>query len=333
MPEPSANALPSRHLVVLLSALNEEATIERVIRGTPRNIPGIAAVEIVVIDDGSTDRTAARAREAGAAVISHGVNRGVGAAFQTGIREALRRGAGIIVHIDGDGQFNPADIPTLLAPVLDGRADIATCTRFARAETYPVMPPIKIWGNRVVRTIVNRATGQRFTDVSCGFRAYSRDAALRLTLFGKFTYTHEVILDAVQKGLRIVEVPLQVRGEREVGTSRVARNVVWYGLQWLAIFFRAFRDASPLQVFGTLASVAGVASVGTGGFVFIHWVRTGHTSPYRSLITLAGVLVLLSAFLFTIALLADMLRRQRAILDDLLFMARKSAYDRDDRDR
>jgi glycosyltransferase involved in cell wall biosynthesis len=329
MSTPSA-APAQRRLVVVIPALNEAATIERVIRAIPASFEGISDRSVVVVDDGSTDDTAVRARMVGAAVVSHGINRGVGVAFQTGLREALRRGADVIVHIDSDGQFDPADIRELIRPVLDGRADITTCTRFSDLRHSPRMSPMKVWGNRVVRVIINAATGQRFTDVSCGFRAYSREAALRLTLFGKFTYTHEVILDAVQKGLRIVEVPLTVRGEREFGQSRVARNVVVYGFQWLAIFFRAFRDSSPFQVFGSLASVIGLAGIAAGVFVFTHWFRTGQTFPYRSLVILAGVLILLSAFFFTIALLADMLRRQRVLTEELLYLARRTAYDRKD---
>jgi glycosyltransferase involved in cell wall biosynthesis len=318
-----------KRLVVVVPALNEAATIERVVRGVPATIPGVSSREILVIDDGSADETASKARAAGASVVSHVTNRGVGVAFQTGLREALRRKADIIVHIDGDGQFDPQDIPTLVRPVLEGRADITTCTRFADPRRYPEMPPLKVWGNRMVRTIINLTTGQRFTDVSCGFRAYSRDAALRLTLFGKFTYTHEVILDAVQKGLRIFEVPLTVRGEREAGRSRVASNVLVYGLQWLAIFFRAFRDSSPFQVFGVLATVTEAGGVGTGLFVLMHWLNTGQTFPYRSLVILSGVLILLGAFLFTVALLADMLRRQRLLIEELLYFMRKSVYDTD----
>lgn len=313
-------------LVVVLPALNEGATVERVIRGIPTAIPGVAALEVLVVDDGSTDGTAENARAAGAAVISHGRNRGLGVTFQTGLKEALRRHADVIVNIDADGQFDPADIPKLLKPLLAGEADIVSGTRFADPQHYPQMPPVKIWGNRMVRTIVNRATGRSFTDVSCGYRAYSRDAALRLTLFGTFTYTHEVILDAVQKGLRLREVPLIVRGEREVGSSRMANNVVVFGFQWLGIFFRAFRDSSPFQVFGILGTLVGGSGVLAGLFVLQHFLRTGQTFPYRSVTILSGVLILLGAFLFTVALLADMLRRQRILLEELLYMARKHEY-------
>lgn len=315
-------------LVILIPALNEAATIARVIREIPASLPQITSREVLVIDDGSTDATAAEARAAGAAVVSHGINRGVGVAFRTGVHEALKRGADVILHLDADGQFNPADIPVLLQPLLDHRADITTCTRFLRPELQPDMPPIKVWGNRMVTRIVNFVTGQRFTDVSCGFRALTRDAALHLTLFGRFTYTQEMFLDAVQKDLRIVEVPLRVRGEREIGRSRVYANAWNYAARSAAILFRAVRDHSPLQVFGSVALVLGGLGILSGGFVFIHWLQTGQTFPYRSMVTLSAVLILLSTFFATIALLADMLRRQRKILEETLYYARREFYHR-----
>ncbi|MDP3685672.1 MAG: glycosyltransferase family 2 protein [bacterium] len=315
-------------LIILIPALNETATIARVIGEIPASLPGITSREVLVIDDGSTDSTREVARAAGATVISHGRNRGVGVAFRTGIVEALKRSADILVHLDADGQFNPADIPALLRPIQEGNADITTCTRFQRPELLPHMPPIKVWGNRMVTRIVNVATGERFTDVSCGFRALTRDAALRLTLFGRFTYTQEMFLDAVQKDLRIVEVPLRVRGEREVGASRVYANAWSYAARSAAILFRAVRDSSPLQIFGGVALSQGGCGLLTGGFVFNHWLQTGQTFPYRSMVTLASVLVLLSAFFATIALLADMLRRQRKIVEELVYYARRDFYDR-----
>ncbi|MDO8512171.1 MAG: glycosyltransferase family 2 protein [bacterium] len=315
-----------KKLCVIIPALNETATISQVINGIPKAIAGFNEQEIIVIDDGSTDDTASKSRSLGATVVSHGQNRGVGAAFRTGIQEALRRQADIIVHIDSDGQFNPGDIPQLIAPILSGASDIVTCTRFSDPKRYPKMPMLKKIGNRIVRYIVNRAVDRNFTDVSCGYRSYSREAALRLTLFSSFTYTHEVILDAVLKGLRIQEIRLEVRGERAVGKSRVAKNIFIYGVRWLAIFFRTLRDSSPFQVFGVLATLTGGTGFLIGLFLLIHWLQTGQTFPYRSLVTVSAVFILLGTFLMTIALLADMLRRQRILIEELLYHARKETY-------
>lgn len=312
-------------LVITIPALNEAPTIGRVIRAIPDHFDGIIEWEAIVVDDGSTDATVREAQSAGASVISHGMNRGVGAAFQTGLTEALKRGADLIVHLDADGQFDPSNIPLLLAPILNDTADFVTATRFKDPQLQPAMPPIKVWGNRMVTRIVNFTTGRRFTDVSCGFRALSREAALRLTLFGRFTYTQEMFLDAVAKDVRIAEVPLRIHA-RPVGESRVYASAWSYALRSAAILFRSFRDLSPLRIFGSVAVLIGGLGVAAGAFVFTHWLRTGQTFPYRSLVTVAAVLVLLSAFFATIALLADMLKRQRKLIEELLTHARRQAY-------
>jgi len=323
---PTSQALMK--LIVLISAFNEAATVAEVISDIPRRFMGAETSEVIVVDDGSRDGTAGVARSTGAHVIAHGRNRGVGMAFRTGVSAALTRGADIIVHLDADGQFNPADIPALTAPIIEGHADITTCTRFKDPSLQPAMPGIKRWGNQMVTGIVNLATGHNFTDVSCGFRALTREAALRLTLFGRFTYTQEMFLDAVQKDLRVVEVPLGVRGERETGHSRVYRNAWDYAARSAAILFRAFRDGSPLRVFGSCAVLVGGMGIAAGAFVFAHWLRTGQTFPYRSLVTVSAVLILLSAFFATVALLADMLKRQRKILEEILYYERAMAYRR-----
>jgi glycosyltransferase involved in cell wall biosynthesis len=164
---------------------------------------------VLVVNDGSTDATAQRAIEAGAKVVAHSHPMGVGAAFQTGLTHALALGADLVVTIDSDGQFDPATIPTLIQPVVEGRADFATASRFADPRLVPDMPRIKRWGNRVMSRLVSRLIGQRFADVSCGMRCYSRRAAMSLNMVGTFTYTQEVFLNLAHKRLRMVEVPIR----------------------------------------------------------------------------------------------------------------------------
>ena len=176
-------------LVIIIPALNEEYTVGDVITAVPSQIDDVDEIEIVVVDDGSTDRTKVVAESVGAFVISHTTNHGVGAAFHTGIKTALMKGADVIVNMDADGQFNPLDIPILVQSILEGKADFVTASRFKDSSMIPQMPRIKIWGNKRVAQLISLLTGQKFYDVSCGFRAYSRDIALKLTLFGQFTYS------------------------------------------------------------------------------------------------------------------------------------------------
>lgn len=313
-------------LVVIIPALNEQQTVAGVITAIPRTIAGINHIEAIVIDDGSADSTAEKARAAGAAVISHQRTMGVGAAFHTGISEALRRGADIIVNIDADAQFDPADIPALLKPILDGRASFVSCSRFARPDLVPRMPAIKLWGNRWVIRIVNLITGKKFTDVSCGFRAYTRDTAMRLNLFGHFTYTQETLIDLAYKGVTMAEVPLKVRGVRPYGKSRVASNLWRYAVKSAIIMFRAAKDYQPIYFFGIPGFLIFLAGLACATFVLIHFLQTGQTSPYRSLVTVSGTLVIVGFLLLFQAMLADMMYRNRVILERTLYLLRKQEH-------
>jgi glycosyltransferase involved in cell wall biosynthesis len=324
-------------LVVTIPAQDEAKTIAQVINGIPRNLPGITDIEVIVMNDGSTDRTAEIAERAGALVISLTGRPGLGQVFRTGIERAMRRGADIIVNIDADLQFDPADIRKLVVPLMEDRADFVTCSRFADPKFRPRMPAVKYHGNRVVTRIINWVCGgTKFTDVSCGFRAFNREAAYRMTLFGRFTYTQECFIDLFSKGVRIVEVPLQVRGVREHGKSRVASNLWKYATSSLPIILRAMRDIQPLKFFGGISAILLVLGMLTGGFVSVWYLigeydKSAHavvhkTSPFTSLITVSGVLFTLSFLLFALALLADMLGRHRRITEELLYLARRRIY-------
>jgi glycosyltransferase involved in cell wall biosynthesis len=314
-------------LVVTIPALNEEKTIAQVINGVPRRIPGVDEVEVIVVNDASTDRTAERAAMAGAIVVTLHNRPGLGKVFGTGFERAMRRGADIIVNIDGDGQFDSSDIAALIGPILDGEADFVTCSRFADPDLHPDMPKVKFWGNRVVTGIINWVCGgTRFTDVSCGFRAFNREAAYRLTLFGKFTYTQETFIDLFSKGLRMAEVPLRVRGVREHGKSRVASSIFKYATNSLPIILRAMRDIQPLKFFGGIAMLLFIPGAMLGGFVCTWYLMKDKTSPYTSLIPIGGVLITLAFLLGVLALLADMLGRHRKISEELLYLARRRMY-------
>ena len=319
MSEMNVNKTDGPHLIILLPALNEEKSIGDVLRAIPREIAGVGRIDTLVVDDGSTDDTVRIARENGARVISHRLNRGVGASFQTGISAALEAGADLIVNMDADGQFDPADIPELIEPLLRTEADMVTCSRFAKPEYVPKMPATKRWGNRMMCRLVNRICwNSSYTDVSCGFRAYSRETAMRLTLFGDFTYTQESFIDLLGKGVHIVEIPLRVRGVREFGTSRVASNLWRYAVRSGSIIVRAARDVRPMAFFGAMGAILLTLGILCGGIVFGWWLATGHTSPIQSLLTGSAVFLILGFLMFILGLLADMLGRQRRLLEQIL---------------
>jgi glycosyltransferase involved in cell wall biosynthesis len=315
-------------LVVVLPALNEAATISTVIARIPRAMPGVRAIEVVVVDDGSTDATADLARRAGATVVSHPANLGVGAAVATGLDVALSMGAEIIVHLDSDGQFDATDIPQLVRLIQEEGFGLATGTRYADKALIPDMPWINKAGGMAMSRLVNMViSGARFTDVTCGFRAYSRDAAMKLVLFSTFTYTQESLIDLASKGVRIAEIPLRIRGVREHGTSRVAGNLWAYGAKTMAIILRALRDKRPLTFFGIPALMLLVLGLLAGAGAMSSWLLMPHPSvlPWI-LLAMSFCLLQVGAVVTAVALIADQVARLRIIQEKALFLQRKHDY-------
>jgi glycosyltransferase involved in cell wall biosynthesis len=310
-------------LLVAIPALDEEGTVGSAIRGIPRDLPGVARVEVLVVDDGSCDRTGAEAEAAGARVVRHESPRGVGAAFGTALRYAVDAGVDLIVSIDADGQFDPGDIPALIEPVCSGRADFSSASRFKDPTLIPRMPFMKRWGNGVMSRVVSRLTGQTFHDVSCGMRCYNRRAAMSLNPIGRFTYTQEVFLNLAFKQLRIAEVPVAVRGEREYGRSRVAGNLWRYALNTSGIIFRCCRDYRPMLFFGSMALVLAVAGLGLLAFLGVHYLNTGVFSPHKWAGFSGAASLVLASLVFFIGLIGDMLNRHRIYLEELLYRERE----------
>jgi len=314
-------------LLVAIPALNEENTIAQVIAAVPRTLPGVDRVDVLVVNDGSTDRTVEETRRAGAEVVHHASTRGVGAAFHTALAHGLQRGADLIVTIDGDGQFDPRDIPALIEPVLRQEADFVTASRFKDPALTPEMPTLKRWGNYLMSRLISRLVGQRFYDVSCGLRCYSRQAAASLNLFGRFTYTQEVFLNLAFKNMNIVEVPLRVRGRRQFGDSRVAGNLLRYAVNTSRIVFRCYRDYRPLRFFGGLFLALVIPAVGLGVFLMVHYLRTGALSPHKWAGFAAAALTMLGLLSIHMGLIGDMLNRHRVYLEELLYHRRVGEAD------
>lgn len=307
-----------KNICVILPAYNEEAKIGDTIEAIPDYVD-----HVIVVDDGSRDNTANVARDKGAKVYRHAKNRGVGAAFNTGMRAALELDTDIMVNIDADGQFNPQDITKLIEPMIAGEADFVTASRFKESDLYPDMSKVKFWGNKLMSFIISKMTGQKFYDVSCGFRAYSRNALLQLNLFGDFTYTQESFLNFAFKNVAILEVPVGVVGRRKHGKSRVASNLLQYAYQTLKIIVRTVRDYRPFRMFAVISVIMFIVGLGLAIFLAVHYVRTGTFTPHKWAGFTAGFLILLSALSLVLGFVLDMFARMRLNQEEILYHLKK----------
>jgi glycosyltransferase involved in cell wall biosynthesis len=262
------------HALIAIPAFNEESTLDLVLADLPRTFEGGKVLDILVIDDGSTDRTVEIARQRGALVVSHRRNLGLGEAFKTAVAAALEKGADVLVTIDADGQFDAGQIPDLVRPIAAGEADVVTGSRFQDGTRPAGMPRARYWGNRFFSALLTSLLAERLRDVSCGFRAYSREALLNLNTIGTYTYTQESIFDLIHKGLRVTEVPITVHYSSE-RRSRVAGSLVRYGFNALKIIARTTRDFKPLRFFGVFALLVLAVGAALDLWLVVFYLRTG----------------------------------------------------------
>lgn len=319
-------------LVVFSICKDEAATIGEVLSKIPKKIKGIDTIEKLVISDGSTDETAAIARKNGARVIEGQNQKRLAYRFAQAMEEVLATQADIAVNIDGDLQFNPADIPLLVAPIIAGEADFVAADRFTDPKTGALrkpanMPTGKYWANKLGARMVGQLSGQRFHDVTCGFRAYSRKALLAINLNSEYTYTQESFQLLAAKKMTIKTVPLPVKyypGRR----SRVVTSFWSFLIDSGFTILRNYRDFQPLRFFSMLSAVNGLIGIVLLSFIALHWARTSALSPYKT-IAFAGIYFITAAlFLFVIGLLADMLARISRNQEKLIELTKKQLYDK-----
>lgn len=311
-------------LLVAMPCLNEAQTVGDVIRSLPKDIPGVSSVDCVVIDDGSSDGTASVAKAAGAHVIRHSRCQGVGAAFRSSLAYAVAEGYDIMVNVDGDGQFDTADIPRMVAPIIDGSAGFVTASRFAKGGHADKIPFVKRWGNHRMSALVSRLTGQTFHDVSCGFRAYSRDTMLRLNLHGAFTYTQETFIDLTYKNVAIQEIPVNVKYFEE-RKSRVAGSIIKYASKTATIILRTYRDYYPIRFFWGLGTVFAVLGIAFAAILGVHYFQTGRFSGQIWSGFVGSFLFGIGGILYVVGIIADILASLRRNQERILYLLKKQA--------
>lgn len=297
-------------LIIQVPCLNEAPRISGVIRGLPRALPGINEVEVLVIDDGSTDGTAAVAREAGADhVVRFPHNRGLSVAFQTGLREALRAGADIVVNTDADDQYDASSIPDLVAPILAGDADIVVGDR--RPHENPEFSWVKRKLQGLGTRVVELAGARGALDATSGFRAYSREAAFNLIVVNRYTYTIESTIQAGLSPLRAVWVP--VRTNPKTRDSRLMRSTWGYVRRNALTILRVFATYRPLRFFGAIGLALAIgALVAFSPFLRSRLVE-GRTDGNLQSIILGAILSISAVLMFAIGVLGDLIGFAREV--------------------
>jgi glycosyltransferase involved in cell wall biosynthesis len=311
-----------KKLLVIIPAFNEEEKIGEVIQNIPGKIKEISKIQILVIDDGSTDQTTRIASGLGAEVIKHHYNMGIGAAFSTGLQYALDNNFDLMVNIDGDSQFNPKDIPRLLEPILNDNFDFVTASRFIDKDYFPKMPLVKFWGNKLMSILISKIVGKRYYDVSCGFRAYSKKALLSLNLHGSFTYTHELFIDLSFKRLNIVEIPIKVKYFPS-RVSKISSNLFSYGINTFKIILETYRDYKPFTFFSYIALFFFIISVFFGTILLYTYASIGTFHPNVWSGFVGGIFLFISITFFIVGISANLIRRIRINQEKILYLLKK----------
>ncbi|RVQ65483.1 glycosyltransferase family 2 protein [Croceicoccus ponticola] len=306
-------------LIIQIPCLNEADHLPATLAALPRHIAGIDTIEVLVIDDGSNDNTAEIARQWGVQhIVRHRRNRGLAAAFQSGIDRALAAGADIIVNTDADGQYEGGDIADLVQPVLRGEADIVVGDRGVADNVH--FGPFKRRLQRAGSAVVRRASGTTITDAVSGFRAISREAAQRITITTEFSYTTDMLIQAGRKRLSITSVP--IRTHRTDRPSRLFKSIPRFIMQTGVTITRAYTTNNALRVFvglGLLLLVIGVLPVARFLWFYVAGDGDGHI---QSLI-LGAALLMMGTLVAVMGILADLIATNRKLLEATLFKLRK----------
>lgn len=305
-------------LIIQIPCLNESETLAIALGALPREVPGFDRVEWLVIDDGSTDGTAELARQLGADhVVRHPVNRGLATAFMTGLDTCLRLGADVIINTDADNQYEASDIPKLTAPVLAGQADMVIGARPIDDTMH--FSWIKKKLQRLGSWAVRVASKTDVADAPSGFRAISRETAMRLNVFNAYTYTLETIIQAGQSNLRIISVP--VRTNEDLRPSRLVSSISSYVRRSLVTILRVFIIYRPLALFVYVGSFFLACGFITGARFLYYYIADGGAGHVQSVI-LASLCLTLGTVFYMMGVLSDLIATNRKLLERIQYQIR-----------
>ena len=299
-------------LIIQIPCYNEEETLLTTLNYLPKSIEGIDSIEVLVIDDGSTDKSAQIAKEWGASVVSVKPNKGLANAFRVGLQEALKHNADIIVNTDADNQYCADDISSLVAPILASSADIVIGARniLAIKEFSPLKKLFQKFGSAVLRLLSSTPV----EDAPSGFRAFSKEAALKLNIFDNYTYTMETLLQANAKGLKIKSVPIRVNNK--LRDSKLVKNIFDYIFKSMKTTIRMFIVYRPFRFFISLATILGILGLAIV-IRFLYYFSLGDGNGHVQSLIFAAVFLISAVQLGIIAILGDLLSINRRLIEDV----------------
>lgn len=311
-----------KKLIIQIPCYNEEGTLAVALNALPRQVPGFDKVEWLIINDGSTDGTIAVAKANGVDhVVDLGYHQGLARGFMAGLDAALRAGADVVVNTDADNQYNADDIPKLVEPILRGEAAIVVGARpITEIEHFS---PIKKTLQRLGSWVVRAASGTDIADAPSGFRAMTREAAMQLNVFSAYTYTLETIIQAGQKNMAIVSVPIRTNGF--LRPSRLMKSMRAYIQRSIFTIFRIFITYRPLRFF----TVMGLIPFSAGVLIGLRWVYLFQFDPHRARVPsliLAAIFILIGVQLWIFGVVADVVAVNRKMLEDIQLRVKRMEY-------
>jgi glycosyltransferase involved in cell wall biosynthesis len=306
-------------LIIQIPCYNEEETLEAVIGGLPKTVPHIDAIETLVIDDGSTDKTLEKARILGIDhIVALKTHRGLARAFAAGIEYALAQGADIIVNTDGDNQYKGEDIPQLIAPIIKGDADVVIGAR--QIDKVPHFSFFKKKMQKGGSALIRKLSKTPVRDATSGFRAFSRDAAMRINPLTEYSYTIESLVQLGNEKLKIMTVPIQVN--QKLRESRLIKNTPSFiARQGLTLFrmysvYRAFRV---FLILGVLVALPGIV-----GFIrFFYFYLTGKGEGHIQSLIFSAVFVICGFFILMLGIVAELVSSNRKMIEMMIYKIRK----------
>lgn len=309
-------------LVVTIPCFNEEENLSAVIKEIPRQIPGIDRVEVVIVSDGSTDKTVQLAKEAGADhVVDRKINKGLATTFKQGLEKALEVGADIIVNTDGDNHYDQSKIPELIEPIIKGLADVVVGGRMI--EKLEHMKKANKYGNMMGSKLVCWLAGLPPLDVSTGFRAYTRESALKLNVLSNHTYTHETFFQSADQNLRILEVPILARAVKR--PSRLIKSIRNHIKKSLIVIARTLILYKPLKVFGIAGVIIFIIGLIPAVRFLYFYFSEGGAGHIQSLV-LGSALMTIGFQVGLLGLVASAVGWNRKLIEEVNYRIKKTQY-------